>query len=64
MCGDAIPDASTILKFRHLLEKHKLQEAIFAAVNEHLAGNVLLLRQEMLVDRSAGRHSDLDQECQ
>lgn len=47
---DVIPDEATILKFRHLLEKHKLQEAIFSAVNEHLAGKGLLLRQGTLVD--------------
>ena len=47
---DVIPDETTILKFRHLLEKHKLQEEIFAAVNEHLTGKGLLLRQGTLVD--------------
>ena len=31
-----LPDESTILRFRHLLEKHKLAEQILALVNELL----------------------------
>src|ERR1700683_4671922 len=30
------PDETTACKFRHLLEKHKLGEALFKAVNRHL----------------------------
>ncbi len=30
---DRIPDETTILSFRHLLERHGLTEAIFADVN-------------------------------
>ena len=33
---DAIPDETTILNFRHLLERHDLTKAIFAAVAETL----------------------------
>ena len=33
---DAIPDETTILNFRHLLERHDLTKAVFAAVAEHL----------------------------
>ena len=33
---DRIPDETTILNFRHLLERHGLTEAIFADVNAHL----------------------------
>ena len=33
---DAIPDETTILNFRHLLERHDLTKAMFAAVAEHL----------------------------
>ena len=32
LAEDAIPDESTILRFRHLLERHHLTEAIFAEV--------------------------------
>ena len=34
---DRIPDETTILKFRHLLEKHQLTERLFGEVNRHLA---------------------------
>jgi IS5 family transposase len=34
---DRIPDETTILNFRHLLEKHGLTEKLFAEVNGHLA---------------------------
>jgi transposase, IS5 family len=40
---DAIPDETTILNFRHLLERHKLTKAIFAAVAEPLAAKGELL---------------------
>ena len=34
---DAVTDETTILNLRHLLERHDLTKAIFAAVAEHLA---------------------------
>lgn len=37
LCDDWIPDETTILNFRHLLEWHGLTEAIFADVNADLA---------------------------
>lgn len=45
-----IPDETTILNFRHLLETHGLAEAMFAQVNELLAQKGLLLKQGTLVD--------------
>ena len=39
-----MPDESTILRFRHWLEKHKLAEQVLATVNDLLVGNGLLLR--------------------
>jgi transposase, IS5 family len=45
-----IPDESTILRFRHLLEKHKLTDQIFAAVNDLLRGKGLLLKAGTVVD--------------
>ena len=33
---DAIPDETTILNFRHLLERYELTQAVFATVAEHL----------------------------
>jgi IS5 family transposase len=47
---DRIPDESTILRFRHLLEKHHLTEAIFEAVKDLLAERRLLLRSGTIVD--------------
>ena len=47
---DRIPDETTILKFRHLLERHGLTEAIFAEVNAHLADKGITLCSGTLVD--------------
>jgi len=47
---DAIPDETTILNFRHLLERHDLTKAIFSAVAEHLAAKGELLRGGTIVD--------------
>ena len=47
---DRIPDETTILNFRHLLERHGLTEAIFANVNAHLADKGITLRSGTLVD--------------
>ena len=40
---DAIPDETTILNFRHLLERYELTKAVSAAVPEHLAAKGALL---------------------
>lgn len=45
-----LPDESTILRFRHLLEKHKLAEQILATVNELLRDKGLLLKAGTVVD--------------
>src|SRR5436189_3022181 len=47
---DAIPDETTILNFRHLLERHALTKAIFAAVSEHLEAKGEMLRGGTIVD--------------
>jgi IS5 family transposase len=47
---DAIPDETTILNFRHLLERHDLTRAIFEAVNAYLRERGILLREGTLVD--------------
>ena len=36
LISDRIPDETTILTFRHLLEKHGLGEQIFETVKAHL----------------------------
>lgn len=40
LISDRIPDETTILSFRHLLEKHELGEKIFETVNAHLSAAV------------------------
>ena len=47
-----IPDETTILNFRHLLEKHKLGTKLFEAINQHLADHDLMLREGTIVDAS------------
>jgi IS5 family transposase len=47
---DRIPDETTILNFRHLLEKHQLTEKLFAEVNRHLADQGITLRSGTLED--------------
>ena len=47
---DAVPDESTILRFRHLLEQHQLTEQIFGLVRELLQSKRLLLKSGTIVD--------------
>ena len=46
----AVPDETTILRFRRLLEEHKLSAQILAVVNELLSAKGLLLRAGTVVD--------------
>lgn len=45
-----VPDESTILRFRHRLEKHKLAEELFKTINDLLRQRGLMLRAGTLVD--------------
>jgi len=47
---DPIPDETTILNFRHLLEAHGLTKAVFEAVADHLEARGALLRGGTIVD--------------
>jgi IS5 family transposase len=47
---ERVPDATTLLKFRRLLEKHKLSEALFAQVGEVLQANGLKVGTGTIVD--------------
>ena len=47
---DPVPDATTLLKFRRLLEKNHLCEAIFETINTHLEERGLLIREGTMVD--------------
>ena len=48
--GEPIPDETTILNFRHLLEANDLAEDILKLVNAHLARKGLLLKRGSIVD--------------
>ena len=47
---ERVPDATTLMNFRHLLESHHLTESIFNAINGHLAEKGLFLREGTIVD--------------
>jgi IS5 family transposase len=47
---DVVPDETTILRFRHLLERHHLTEALFGAIRELLTAKRLLLQAGTIVD--------------
>ena len=48
--GEAVPDATTLLYFRHLLERQELTQALFVEVNALLSERGILLREGTLVD--------------
>jgi len=48
--GQGVPDATTLLKFRHLLEAQDLTQSIFTQVNAMLEEHKLLMREGTLVD--------------
>ena len=47
---ESAPDATTLLKFRRLLEKHNLTRRIFDEINGHLASKGLMMREGTIVD--------------
>jgi transposase, IS5 family len=50
LISDRIPYETTILTFRHLLEKHGLGEQIFDTVKAHLSEKGMTIRQGTIVD--------------
>lgn len=50
LAAEGVPDATTLLNFRHLLETHDLCKGLFTALNADLAARGLLLREGTLVD--------------
>jgi len=50
LSDDVVPDETTILRFRHLLEKHELTAKIFDLVKELLVAKRLLLKSGTIVD--------------
>jgi IS5 family transposase len=49
MISDRIPDETTILAFRHLLEKHDLGQQIFEVVKAHLKANGMAMKQGTII---------------
>lgn len=47
---ESAPDATTLLKFRHLLEAKELTRKIFDTINGHLADKGLMMREGTIVD--------------
>ncbi len=47
---ESAPDATTLLKFRRLLETHQLTERIFQTINALLAAKGLILKEGTVVD--------------
>jgi IS5 family transposase len=50
LAREAAPDATTLLKFRRLLEAHGLTKTTFDAINGHLAARAMMLREGSVVD--------------
>ena len=50
LAADVVPDETTILHFRHLLEKHGLTEQIFEKTLGYLTEKGLLVREGTIVD--------------
>ncbi len=50
LAKDNIPDATTILAFRHFVKQHHLAEEIFKAVEQYWEEKDLLLREGTVVD--------------
>lgn len=46
---ESVPDATTLLRFRHLLEKHALTQRFFEEINAHLAEQGLFMREGTIV---------------
>ena len=50
LISDSVPDETTILHFRHLLEKHQLAEEIFTSINNYLQEKGLTMKKGTIVD--------------
>ena len=47
---DNLPDETTILNFRHFLERHKFGQRLFGAIQSHLESHGLKLQEGSIVD--------------
>jgi IS5 family transposase len=46
----AIPDRTTIMNFRHLLELHQLARQLFDAISQWISEAGIMMKQDSLVD--------------
>jgi IS5 family transposase len=58
---EGAPDETTVCKFRHLLERHKLGKVLLTAVNDHLHRSGIKITKGTIVDATiiggSARHS-------
>lgn len=47
---ESVPDETTVCKFRHLLERHKLGKTLLTAVNDHLRRSGIKITKGTIVD--------------
>ena len=52
LAHESVPDASTLLKFRHLLEKHQLPERMSEDLRQRLTIQGVFMKEGTLVDAS------------
>jgi len=50
LASDAIPDKTTLLNFRHLLEKHQVTESLFKEINTYLDEKKLNMKRGIIAD--------------
>lgn len=50
LISDAVPDETTVLNFRHLLERNDLAKEIFKEISRHLEEQGLLMKEGTIVD--------------
>ena len=50
LSSESVPDATTLLRFCHLLKKHALTQRIFEEINAHLAEQGLFMRESTFDD--------------
>ena len=67
---DTVPDETTILRFRHLLENHQLTEVLFAEVRVLLEDRKLLVKSATIVDAtiisapSSTKNASKERDCE
>jgi IS5 family transposase len=60
---EPVPDATTVCRFRHLLEAYDLGQPLFDEVQRHLAAKGLKVATGTIVDVTINQCAVVDQEC-